>query len=255
MRMKTKYKKKDDQLKLSPDKLKPKSKCDITLYPFYDEDWEKAQILCEKNRKKWTDKPESWQKRMQMGRTAASFWQLVIQARVFKTKHDNIDEFYESLIRNVDPLICEIFSKHEYDQTEMDFIESRILSYYNSETIDFSDPTVLFMARQLIDTELMIMKWQKKIRNSENTLETSRLQSALHKERASYSNLKSELGVKAPALTKSEQKQKEKEEKQDAEHKKYSSAISDIIKENQETKNKYINKIKLMKERKEARGE
>jgi len=251
--MKTKYKKKDDQLKFSPDKLIPKSKCDITLYPFYDEDWQKAQTLCEKNRKKWTDKPESWQKRMQMGRTAAAFWQLVIQARIFKTKHDNIDEFYESLIRNVDPLICEIFSKHEYNQTEMDFIESRMTVYYNSGAIDLSDPTILFMMRQLIDTELLVTKWQRRLRNTEDTVVINRLQNVLQKGLESCSDIKSEIGLKTPSLTKAEQKAKEKEAKQDDEHKKYSSAISDIIKENQEAKDKLARKIATMKENKEKR--
>jgi hypothetical protein len=233
--------------------MKSNRRHDLTLFEYTDQEIKEARKMLSEHLAKWEKKPENRIKNLQLSRKLDSFLVLT-RAHRRKKQNQTLQEHDETLQRKT-TCCLEVFSRFDYSDSELSYIENRLNFLFESGKVTDDSSLDPFLLRQLLESEIYILKLNEKLRQAKTDIAIMRLQGVLSKESSRYTDIKQELGIKEPRETMSEKKQKEKQKRQDDEHSKYSDAISDIIKENQETKNKYINKIKLMKERKEARGE
>lgn len=251
---KGKYIAQNNPRRISMTSIKPKWEHDITCYPYTDEDMAMAKKYYEKNREKWKDDKTGNGKRQQ-ARTPLSFLPWVIGRKLNSKFHDNVDELVASIENNISPLCCDLFSRFDYTENELRFAESRVEDYYLSGRLNFDDPSIRFTLKQLIDSELMIIKWTKRIRNMEGTIELARMQCALQKERIGYATMKLELGLMQAKITKGEQKEQEKKEKEEGENNDLQKMIKNVIKENEEGNKNIAAKIEAMRRKKADRGD
>lgn len=252
--MAKKYRKENDDKRLSLKTLKPYAEMDITFIPFVEDDIKVAKELAERNKIKWKD-DKTWQGKLQRGRTYKSFLPFVIGRKLNSKHNKDVDAYVDEIEKSIDPLFVDIFSKYEYREIELDFIKSRLIAYNNAGMIDVSDPLITFSLRELLDDELMIMKLQKKARKTDRYNEIAKLQDAINKIRKHYTEIKAELGLMKPKLSKRDQAAEENKSKEDKEQRKASSMIAEALESSKKDREKIAKKIEEMRERKAKRGD